>query len=176
MSHIRFPMHATLWGDYVRQPLRAAVDPAGSMQDESLHQKEPVCLKSMFLSWTVSGGCNEEPWAPAGILWCYYVQAIHMSWQQLQSIPFYVQMWSHAPPQHQAPHFVGDIYHYSANICMLAERYRCLKGSVTLTLQASSTKRWYGYEHLAQVHICILILIIWFSSGCYCIPFYKKWL
>lgn len=49
-----------------------------------------------------------------------------------------------------------------------------LKEVLLLTLQASSTKRWQGYERLARVHICIVILIIWFSSGCYCVPFYKS--
>lgn len=87
-------------------------------------------------------------------------------------------MWSHA--FHcitQQAHKMGemwDIYCTSTNISVLAEWYRCPEGSVPLTFQASYTKRWQGYECLAQVHICIVILIIRFSSGCYCVPFYES--
>lgn len=69
---------------------------------------------------------------------------------------------------------MGDIYCKGTNISVLAEWYRCPKGSVLLTFQASSTKRWRGYECLAQVHICIVILIIRLSSGCYCVSFSKS--
>lgn len=66
---------------------------------------------------------------------------------------------------------------FTMPVLILARRLSdtdALKEVLLLTLQASSTKRWQGYERLARVHICIVILIIWFSSGCYCVPFYKS--
>lgn len=57
--------------------------------------------------------------------------------------------------------------------CWLSDT-NALKEVLLLTLRDTSTKRWQGYERLALVHICIAILIIWFSSGCYCVPFYQS--
>lgn len=107
-----------------------------------------------------------------------------MSWQQEQSIPLYVLMWSHAPHGITRHTYIQHTLYIKGKweiftipalilVCWLSDR-DALKEVLLFTLQASSTKRWQGYERLAQVHICIAILIIWFSSGCYCVPFYKS--
>ena len=57
-------------------------------------------------------------------------------------------------------------------VCLLNDT-DALQGVFLLTLRASSTKRWHGYQRRAR-HICIVILIIWFSSGYYCVLFYKS--
>lgn len=85
------------------------------------------------------------------------------------SVPYGV-MWHTYTANTIGNREIGDIFYARANISVLAARYGCLKGSV---LRASSTQRWQGYECLAQINICIAILLIWFSSGCYCVPFYK---
>lgn len=109
----------------------------------------------------------------------------HLSWQQLPFIPLYVLMWSHAPPCYPTAYIhiystldipeEWRIFTIAALIlaCWLSSA-DALEEVLLLALQASSTKRWQGYECLSRVHICIVILIIWFSSGCFCVPFYKS--
>lgn len=66
-----------------------------------------------------------------------------------------------------------DIYYASANISVLAERYRCPQGSVTShspSLFYKKMARIWTPRSSTHLHI----LIIWFSSGCYCVPFYKS--
>lgn len=80
-----------------------------------------------------------------------------LSWQQLPPIPHNALMWSHArrgiPRRKYCAHTadavdaraMGDICYASANISVLAERYRCPEGSVTShSASLLFTKRWRG--------------------------------
>lgn len=112
-----------------------------------------------------------------------------MSWQQLQSILSYATIWSQASHTiTQDLHIVCAVYtlYICAHIWSPSDKWETFTKPLLVlavwlsdtealfpTFQASFTRK-RECECLAQADICIVILIIWFSSGCYCVLFYKS--